>query len=66
MCHNQNNKLAKLESERQEWQRRIIESEREKRDFLERIDQVSIFNLYLILSYKKDLLHKSPVGVTRL
>lgn len=41
MCHNQSNKLAKLESERQEWQRRIIESEREKRDFLERIDQVS-------------------------
>ena len=31
MCVTQSNKLAKLESERQEWQRRIIETEREKR-----------------------------------
>jgi hypothetical protein len=31
MCVGQSNKLAKLESERQEWQRRIIETEREKR-----------------------------------
>ena len=31
MCVTQSNKLSKLESERQEWQRRIIEAEREKR-----------------------------------
>ena len=31
MCVSQSNKLSKLESERQEWQRRIIETEREKR-----------------------------------
>jgi hypothetical protein len=39
MVVTQSNKLAKLESERQEWQRRIIEAEREKRvrsDFAKR------------------------------
>jgi hypothetical protein len=38
MCVSQSNKLTKLESERMEWQRKIIEAEREKRDYLERLD----------------------------
>lgn len=38
LCVNQSNKMAKLEHERTEWQRKIIETEREKRDYLERLD----------------------------
>ncbi len=38
-CFSQTAKLSKLESERMEWQRKIIEAEREKRDYLERLDQ---------------------------
>ena len=38
MCVTQSNKLSKLENERTEWQRKIIEIEREKRDYLERLD----------------------------
>ena len=39
LCVNQTAKLSKLETERMEWQRKIIQIEREKRDFLERLDQ---------------------------
>jgi len=38
LCVTQSNKLGKLENERMEWQRKIIEAEREKRDYLERLD----------------------------
>ena len=38
MCVTQTNKIAKLEQARTEWQRKIIEAEREKRDYLERLD----------------------------
>ena len=38
LCVNQANKMSKLEHERTEWQRKIIEIEREKRDYLERLD----------------------------
>lgn len=38
LCVTQANKLVKLENERTEWQRKIIEAEREKRDYLERLD----------------------------
>merc|ERR1712141_514707 len=38
LCVTQSNKLSKLENERMEWQRKIIEAEREKRDYLERLD----------------------------
>lgn len=38
LCVTQANKLAKLENDRTEWQRKIIEAEREKRDYLERLD----------------------------
>lgn len=38
ICVTQSNKLSKLEHERMEWQRKIIEAEREKRDYLERLD----------------------------
>ena len=38
LCVTQSNKLSKLENERTEWQRKIIEIEREKRDYLERLD----------------------------
>ncbi len=38
ICVTQSNKLSKLENERTEWQRKIIEAEREKRDYLERLD----------------------------
>jgi hypothetical protein len=39
LCVNQTAKLAKLESERMEWQRKIIMTEREKRDHLEKLDK---------------------------
>ena len=39
LCVNQTAKLSKLDSERKEWQRKIIGTEREKRDFSERLDQ---------------------------
>ena len=35
LCVNQTAKLSKLESERMEWQRKIIQTEREKRDHLD-------------------------------
>lgn len=38
MCVTQANKIAKLEHDKSEWQRKIIEAEREKRDYLERLD----------------------------
>ena len=38
MCVNQANKLAKLENDRTDWQRKIIEAEREKRNYMERLD----------------------------
>ena len=40
LCVNQTAKLSKLESERMEWQRKIIQIEREKRDHLEKLDAV--------------------------
>lgn len=39
MCVSQAAKLTKLEGERMEWQRKIIETERERRTFQERMDQ---------------------------
>ena len=39
MCVTQSGKLTKLEGERMEWQRKIIETERERRNFQERLDQ---------------------------
>ena len=39
LCVNQTAKLSKLESERMEWQRKIIMIEREKRDHLEKLDK---------------------------
>ena len=39
VCHGQQSKLSRLESERQEWQRKIIETEREKRDILEKVKE---------------------------
>merc|ERR1712038_2087183 len=39
LCVNQTAKLSKLESERMEWQRKIIQIEREKRDHLEKLDK---------------------------
>jgi hypothetical protein len=38
MCVTQANKITKLEQSRMDWQRKIIEAEREKRDYLERLD----------------------------
>ena len=38
MCVTQANKISKLEHDRMDWQRKIIEAEREKRDYLERLD----------------------------
>ena len=38
VCVTQANKLAKLENDKTEWQRKIIEAEREKRNFQERLD----------------------------
>ncbi len=39
VCHGQQSRLGRLEGERQEWQRKIIEAEREKRDIMEKADQ---------------------------
>ncbi|TRY74800.1 hypothetical protein TCAL_07117 [Tigriopus californicus] len=38
-CANQAGKLQRLENERQEWQKKIIEAEREKRDLAEKLTQ---------------------------
>jgi septation ring formation regulator EzrA len=36
---NQSNKISKLEGERMEYQKKIIEAEREKRDFHDKLEQ---------------------------
>ena len=38
-CQSQQQKLQKMDADRMEWQRKIIEAEREKRDLLERMEQ---------------------------
>ena len=38
LCVSQANKLSKLDNDKTEWQRKIIEAEREKRDYQGRLD----------------------------
>ncbi|XP_040567448.2 LOW QUALITY PROTEIN: uncharacterized protein [Lepeophtheirus salmonis] len=54
VCSNQSAKLNKLESERNEWQRKIIETEREKRDLMDRITQEGSQSLKKIEKQKRD------------
>jgi vacuolar-type H+-ATPase subunit I/STV1 len=55
---NQSNKISKLEGERMEYQKKIIEAEREKRDFHEKLEQerqAAIQALKKLEKQKRDL-----------